>query len=385
MPRVTSKLPHIGTTIFTVITQRAQELGAINLAQGFPDYDPPELLKELLAHHAARGSHQYAPMPGVLALRERIAALFEQQYATRFDPAHEITITLGATEALFSAILALVHHDDEVILFDPSYDSYAPAVLLAGGRPVHIPLAPPEFRIDWDQVRSRVSARTRLLIINTPHNPLGRVFSASDLESLERLVEHTDMLVLADEVYEHMVFDGGRHTSLCSRPALRDRTLSVFSFGKPFHATGWRVGYAIANAELTRELRRVHQFNTFTISTPLQLAIAEFLTRAPGYYSELAPYYQAKRDRFNRALQGTALRIRPSQGTYFQLVDFSAVSSLSDNELADNLIREAGVAAIPISPFYAQPPHSTWLRFCFAKQDATLDAATSRIREFARP
>lgn len=384
MPRFTSKLPHVGTTIFTVITQRAQELGAINLAQGFPDYDPPQLLRELLAGHAGRGNHQYAPMPGVPALRERIAAAFEQRHAARFDAVNEITITLGATEALFSSILALVQRDDEVILFDPSYDSYAPAVLLAGGKPVHIALTPPMFDIDWDQVRSRITGRTRLLIVNTPHNPLGRVFGAADLDALERLVEGTDLLVLADEVYEHMVFDGGRHTSLCSRPALRDRTISVFSFGKPLHATGWRVGYAIAQAELTRELRRVHQFNTFTIATPLQLAIAEFLARAPEHSAQLSSYYQAKRDRFIRALEGTPLRIRPSEGTYFQLVDFSEMTSAADHELADQLMRTAGVAAIPITPFYAQPPHSTWLRFCFAKQEATLDEAARRIREFCR-
>lgn len=382
MPRFTSKLPHVGTTIFTVITQRAQELGAINLAQGFPDYDPPQLLKELLAEHAQRGSHQYAPMPGVPALREQIAMAFARQHAAQFDAADEITITLGATEALFSSILALVQRDDEVILFDPSYDSYAPAVLLAGGKPVHLGLSPPDFRIDWDQVRSKVTARTRLIIVNTPHNPSGSMLSDADVAALERLVHDTDILVLADEVYEHMVFDGRKHTSLCARPALRERTISVFSFGKPFHATGWRVGYAIANAELTRELRRVHQFNTFTIATPLQLAIADFLAREPAHYAQLSSYYQAKRDRFIRGLQGTPLRIRPSQGTYFQLVDFSGVSALSDNELADKLIREAGVAAIPISPFYAQPPHSTWLRFCFAKQDATLDEAVRRIRAF---
>ena len=382
MPRFTSKLPHVGTTIFTVITQRAHELGAINLAQGFPDYDPPVLLQEMLARHAARSSHQYAPMPGVPALREQIAATYEQRYRTRFDPASEITITLGATEALFSSILALVHRDEEVILFDPSYDSYAPAVLLAGGRPVHIPLARPDFHIDWDQVRAKINPRTRLIILNTPHNPVGRVFGADDLEALEGLVAHTDILVLADEVYEHMVFDGDRHTSLCARPALRDRTISVFSFGKPLHATGWRVGYAVATAELTRELRRVHQFNTFTIATPLQLAIADFLAQTPEHYAQLSDYYQGKRDRFIAGLRGTPLRITPSQGTYFQLVDFSAVSSLPDTELADNLISEAGVAAIPISPFYAQPPHSPLLRFCFAKQDATLDAAVSRIRAF---
>jgi methionine aminotransferase len=382
MPRFTSKLPAVGTTIFTVITQRAQALGAINLAQGFPDYDPPPLLQELLIEHAQRGDHQYAPMAGVPVLREQIAAAFARHYGAQFDPVDEITITLGATEALFSSILALVHPGDEVIMFDPSYDSYAPAVQLAGGIPVHIPLSAPEFTVDWDRVRSHLTPRTRLIIVNTPHNPTGSMWSFDDLAALERLVENTDILILADEVYEHMAFDGCRHVSLCTRAVLRDRTISVFSFGKPLHATGWRVGYAIATAEITRELRRVHQFNTFTIATPLQRSIADFLVRAPAHYDQLGAYYQAKRDRFIQGLQGTPLRVRPSQGTYSQLVDFREVSDLPDEALADELIRKAGVAAIPISPFYAQPPRSHWLRFCFAKQEATLDEAVSRIRAF---
>jgi methionine aminotransferase len=382
MLRIDSKLPHVGTTIFTVITQRAQALGAINLAQGFPDYDPPPLLRALLRECSREDAHQYAPMPGLPVLRERIAEMFAARYGTVFDPDEEITITLGATEALFSTVLALVQRDDEVILFDPSYDAYAPAVLLAGGRPVHVPLEPPLFQIHWDRVRRTLSKRTRLMIINTPHNPVGRVLSASDLVELEKVVADTRILLLADEVYEHMVFDGGRHLSLCARPALRERTVSVFSFGKPLQATGWRVGYAIAQAQLTRELRRVHQFNTFTIATPLQLAIAEFLARSPEHSSELAEYFQRKRDCFNRALADTPLRIVPSQGTYFQLVDFGSVTAEPDHVLADRLLREAGVAAIPISPFYEQPPHTSLLRFCFAKKEATLVKATTRLKEF---
>lgn len=382
MALLTSKLPHVGTTLFTVITQRAQELGAINLAQGFPDYEPPERLRELLAQQALHGQHQYAPMPGLPALRERIAADFERSYGVHFDPANEVTITLGATEGLFSAILALVHRDDEVVLFDPSYDSYAPAVLLAGGKPVHIPLRAPRFQIDWDEVRAKLTARTRLIIVNTPHNPVGRVFAAEDVAALEQLVERTHLLVLADEVYEHMVFDGGAHVSLCSRPALRERTVSVFSFGKPLHATGWRVGYVLAAEALTRELRRVHQFNTFTIATALQAAIAAFLEQVPEHTRRLARYFQDKRDRFNAALAGTPLRILPSQGTYFQLVDFAGITQEPDRSLAERLLVEAGVASIPISPFYAEPPPSSLLRFCFAKQDRTLDEATARLRAF---
>lgn len=383
MPRLVSKLPHVGTTIFTVITQRAQELGAINLAQGFPDYEPPARLRELLAEHAREGHHQYAPMSGLPALREHIATRFAQRHRAHFDPVSEITITLGATEGIFSAIQALVHPGDEVIVLDPCYDVYAPATLLAGGTPVHIPLKPPFFEVDWDEVRAKITARTRLIMLNTPHNPVGRVLSAADIEALERLVERTDILVLADEVYEHMVFDGAGHASLCARPALRDRTVSVFSFGKPLHATGWRVGYVIAAAELTRELRRVHQFNTFTIATPLQSAIAAFMAEQPAYTEQLTSFFQAKRDRFNAALAGTPLRIVPSQGTYFQLVDFSAISTAADRDLVERLMSEAGVASIPISPFYAEPPHVGWLRFCFAKQDATLDEAAARLRVFA--
>jgi methionine aminotransferase len=284
---------------------------------------------------------------------------------------------------VFSTIQALVHPGDEAIIFDPSYDVYGPAVLLAGGRPIHIALEPPLFAIDWDAVKARITPRTRLIIINTPHNPVGRVLGADDLLALERLVERTGLLVLADEVYEHMVFDGARHASLCARNGLRERTVSVFSFGKPLHATGWRVGYVIATADLTRELRRVHQFNTFTIATPLQSAIADFLSQTPDYSSELATYFQRKRDRFNAALANTPLHVLRSQGTYFQLVDFAAITDMPDQALADRLLVEAGVASIPISPFYADQSRLSLLRFCFAKQDQTLDMAAERLRAFA--
>jgi methionine transaminase len=374
-----SKLPHVGTTIFTTMTNRARELGAINLAQGFPDYDAPARLKDLLAYHVAAGHNQYAPMIGVAELREQIALKLGASYGRLLDAESEITITLGATEAIFSAVLALVHPGDEVILFDPSYDSYAPAVLLAGGRPVHIPLEPPKFHIDWQRVRNAVSPRTRLVILNTPHNPTATIATVSDLDLLAEILRPTPALVLADEVYEHMVFDGARHASIVAHPELYDRGVAVFSFGKTMHATGWRVGYAIASPDITREIRRVHQFNTFSIATPIQHAIADFLKRSPEHNDGLGGFYQRKRDRFLECLRNSSFSWTQASGTYFQLLDFSAISHESDVEFADLLLRDAGVASIPLSPFYATPQKLNVLRFCFAKNDSTLEEAAERL------
>lgn len=380
MPRIVSKLQHVGTTIFTVMSQRAAELGAINLAQGFPDYDPPGRLKTLAGEAIGSGRNQYAPMAGVPELKEQIAAQFARTYGVTPDPDSEITITLGATEGIFSAIAALVHPGDEVIVFDPAYDSYGPAVLLAGGRTIHVPLAAPDFHVDWGAVRASLKPRTRAIILNSPHNPTGAVWSAADYEQLADLVAGTDILVLSDEVYEYMVFDGRKPVSLCVHPRLKDRTMGFFSFGKSMHATGWRVGYAIAPAELTRELRRVHQFNTFTIATPLQYAIAEFLKTEPGHSPGLAAFYEQKRDRFLKLLAGSRFKWTPSPGTYFQLLDYSGISSESDTVFADELLVKAGVASIPVSPFYAVPPDLKVLRFCFAKTDATLEKAAEKLR-----
>lgn len=374
-----SKLPHIGTTIFTVMTNRARELGAINLAQGFPDYDPPESLKERVAHHVAAGHNQYAPMIGVAELREQISLKLKASYGRQPDAESEITITLGATEAIFSAVMALVHPGDEVILFDPCYDSYAPAVLLAGGKPVHIPLQPPEFSIDWQRVRDAVTPRLRLVMINSPHNPTGSVLTAQDLDSLAELLRPTEAMVLADEVYEHMVYDSARHASIVEHAELYARGVAVFSFGKPMHATGWRIGYAVAPAGITREIRRVHQFNTFSITAPLQYAIADFLEHEPQHGASLVEFYQRKRDLFLNYLSGSRFTWTPSAGTYFQLLDFSAYSSESDVDFADTLLRKAGVASIPVSPFYAQAPRLSVVRFCFAKNDATLRDAAQRL------
>lgn len=376
---IRSKLPHVGTTIFTVMTNRARELGAINLAQGFPDYDAPAKLKDLLAYHVAAGHNQYAPMIGTAELREQIALKLGGSYGRLLDMEQEITVTLGATEGIFSAIQALVHPGEEVILFDPSYDSYAPAVLLAGGRPVHIPLDPPRFHIDWQRVRRAVTPRTALVILNTPHNPTATVTSASDLDVLAEILRPTAAFVLADEVYEHMIYDEQRHASIVGHPELYDRGVAVFSFGKTMHATGWRVGYVAAPAGITREIRRVHQFNTFSIATPLQFAIADFLKQSPDHNSSLSAYYQGKRDRFLEYLRNSRFSWTPAAGTYFQLLDFSAISHEGDVEFADTLLRNAGVASIPVSPFYATPPKLSVLRFCFAKNDSTLEEAAERL------
>jgi methionine aminotransferase len=374
-----SKLPHVGTTIFTVMTNRARELGAVNLAQGFPDYDAPARLKDLVGYHVAAGHNQYAPMIGVAQLREQIALKLAASYGRLLDPESEVTITLGATEGIFSAISALVHPGDDVIMFDPSYDSYAPAVLLAGGRPVRIPLQPPHFRIDWQRVRDLVSPRLRMVMINTPHNPTGSVLSAADLAMLADALRHTNAMVLADEVYEHMVFDGARHASILEHPELYARGIAVFSFGKSMHATGWRIGYTVAPMDLTREIRRVHQFNTFSIATPLQHAIADFLKQEPQHSQELGKFYQRKRDYFLERLGGSKFRWTPSAGTYFQLLDFSEIATVSDTEFAETLLTKAGVASIPVSPFYETPPRLNVVRLCFAKNESTLEDAAERL------
>ncbi|HYP81448.1 MAG TPA: methionine aminotransferase, partial [Steroidobacteraceae bacterium] len=350
-----SKLPDVGTTIFTVISRRAEELGAVNLGQGFPDYPIDPLLTELVSEAMRAGFNQYAPMAGVPALQEAIATDAGARHARVIDPQREVTITLGATEAIFSAIQALVGPGDEVIVFDPAYDSYDPAVRLAGATCVHVPLLPPAFRYDWERIRSAITPRTRMLVINSPHNPACTVMSRDDLRQLAVLAQQHDLLVLSDEVYEHLVYDGITHASVLSEPGLRDRSLAVYSFGKALHATGLRVGYCIAPAPLTIELRRVHQFNTFTIATPLQHAIAAFLRARPDAYAGLPGFFAAKRALLTQGLAGSALRVLPSQGSYFTLVDYSGsrtLGALDDVEAARQLLEQGGVAAIPLTPFY---------------------------------
>ncbi len=378
-----SKLPDVGTTIFTVMSRRARELGALNLGQGFPDYDIDPRLAELVAEAMRAGFNQYAPMEGTGSLREAIATKLRLSYGLERDPQSEITVTLGATEAIYSAIQAAVGAGDEVIAFDPAYDSYEPAVRLAGARCIRIPLAQPGFRYDWDQVRSAFSARTRLVLFNSPHNPACVTASAGDLDALARIIRDRDILVLSDEVYEHVVFDGARHHSVLGHPELARRSFAVFSFGKTLHATGLRVGYCVAPPLLTRELRKVHQFNTFSIAHPLQEAIAGYLAEKPEGGRGLARFFQDKRDRLRAALAGSGFALPPAQGTYFQLLDFSALSKEGDLAFAERLLTEAGVATIPLAPFYESPTSLPFVRLCVAKKDSTLDEAARRLGGFA--
>jgi methionine aminotransferase len=378
------KLPDVGTTVFTVMSRRAAEAGAVNLGQGFPDYPIDARLAELVHQAMAEGHNQYAPMPGVPALLEQIALKLKRVYGVATDATQEITVTLGATEAIYSAIQALVGAGDEVIVFDPAYDSYDPAVRLAGARCVHIPMEPPAFRPDWGRVAELVTERTRLVIVNSPHNPACSCLQAADLDALAAIVRDRNCRVLADEVYEHMVFDGASHASVLAHPELRARSVAVYSFGKTLHATGLRIGYAVAPAALTTELRKVHQFNTFTIATCLQHAVAGYLRERPQCGADLPEYFQAKRNRLGALLEGSGLRVLRSAGSYFQLVDYSAVSTRGDVELAGALIEEAGVATIPLSVFYRDPPALRLLRLCFAKRDATLVEGARRLGDWAR-
>jgi methionine aminotransferase len=380
---LTSKLPDVGTTIFTVMSRRARELGALNLGQGFPDYDIDPRLTELVAAAMCEGHNQYAPMEGVMALREEIARKLILTYGIGIDPESQVTITLGATEAIYSGVQALVGVGDEVIIFDPSYDSYDPAVRLAGGRCIRIPLLPPDFRYDWERVHASITDRTRLVIFNSPHNPSCTAASAADLDALAAVIRGRAIHVLADEVYEHVVFDGRAHASVLAHSELRDVSIAVFSFGKALHATGIRVGYAVAPPSLARELRKVHQFNTFSIAHPLQQAIAKYLPEKPEAWRGLSAFFQAKRDRLRAALEGTGFTLPPAQGTYFQLMDYSALARTSDVAFAERVLTEARVATIPLAPFYKQPPFLTVLRLCVAKRDATLDEAAARLRTFA--
>jgi methionine aminotransferase len=380
---VTSKLPDVGTTIFTVMSRRARELDALNLGQGFPDYDIDPRLTELVAAAMRAGHNQYAPMEGLPTLRECIAAKLRASYGIAVDPETEVTVTLGATEAIYSAVQALVGPGDEAIAFDPAYDSYEPAVRLAGGRCIRLPLTQPGFRYDWERLRALLSARTRLVLFNTPHNPACTVADRHDLDELAAALAPHGTLLLSDEVYEHVVFDGARHASVLAHPALAARSIAVFSFGKTLHATGLRVGYCVAPPALTREVRKVHQFNTFSVAHPLQHAIAAYLAERPDCGDGLAAFFQAKRDRLRSALATSGFQLPPAQGTYFQLLDFSAFADGDDLAFAERLLSEARVATIPLSPFYAQPQRLPFVRLCVAKRDSTLDEAAARLNAFA--
>ncbi len=374
-----SKLPALGTTIFTQMSALAQQHQAINLSQGFPDFDGPGYLKERLAHHVGQGANQYAPMTGAAPLRAAIADKTAQIYGWRPDADTEITVTAGATEALFAAISALVRSGDEVICFDPSYDSYAPAVTLAGGVTRRIALQPPAFRVDWDAFRAQLTEKTRLVILNTPHNPSATVWQPEDFEQLWQAIAEREIYVLSDEVYEHICFALRGHAGVLAHPELRRRAIAVSSFGKTYHMTGWKIGYCIAPAALSAEVRKIHQYLTFAVNTPAQLAIADMLRDEPQHWQRLPDFYRERRDHLVRALAPSRFELLPCQGTYFLLADYSAISDMDDVAFSQWLTVHVGVAAIPLSVFCADPFPYKLIRLCFAKQDATLDAAAERL------
>lgn len=375
-----SRLPASGTSIFSVMSALAQQHGAVNLGQGFPDYAIDPQLIELVGAAMRAGHNQYALMPGVPALREAIASKVERCYGRVYDPVHEITVTAGATQAIFTSIGALAHPGDEVILFEPAYDSYIPAIRLAGATPVPVALTVPDYRIPWERVRAAVTPRTRLILINTPNNPGTSVLSASDRAELAAVTRGTDIIVISDEVYEHMVYDGAQHESLARDESLSARSVVIGSFGKTFHATGWKVGYALAPREISAEIRRVHQFTVFAVNTPIQHALAEFL-RDPTRYESLPSFFTRKRDLLRTALEATPLELLPCAGSYFQLARYDRISDLPDVEFAQWLTREIGVATIPLSAFYHDGTDHRVIRFCFAKRDETLLAAVERLRK----
>ena len=378
---ITSKLPEVGTTIFAVMSGLAQAHGAINLSQGFPDFEPAEALLDRVTHHLKSGKNQYPPMIGVPELRRAIADKLRAAGTIEADPDTEITIVSGATEALFCAIHSVVRRGDEVIIFDPAYDCYAPAVALAGGVAVHLPLTTPDYRIDWRAFQAALNRNTRLVIINTPHNPTGTILTADDLHQLSDAINDYDCYVLSDEVYEHIIFDDQPHAGVLAHKELSARSFAVFSFGKTYHATGWKIGYCVAPESLTAEFRKVHQFNTFTTVTPMQYALADFLRDHPNYPAELSAFYQQKRNKFNDLLAPSRFQLPPCHGTYFQLADYSNLSDINDKDFARELTIKHGVAVIPVSVFYKNPPPKKVIRFCFAKQDETLEKAAEILCE----
>lgn len=371
---ITSKLPNTGTSIFAVMTQLAREHDAINLSQGFPDFEVSPILIELVAKYMREGHNQYAPMPGVMALREVIAKKTYELYGAEYNPDTEITVTPGATQAIYAAITAFIRDEDEVILFEPAYDNYVPAIKLNGGTPISSKLQAPGFGINWDEVRQLVSNRTRMIIINSPHNPTGTILSADDMRELEKIVKNTGIIVLSDEVYEHIIFGGRQHESVCRYPGLAERSIVTCSFGKTFHATGWKTGYCVAPANLMKEFRKTHQFMVFCSNTPVQHALAEFL-RDSSNYEGLGPFYQTKRDFFLDAVRGSRFTFTPAGGTYFQLLDYSAISDDDEMTFAEWLTKEHKVAGVPVSPFYHKAQNNQLLRFCFAKSEQTLQKA----------
>ena len=377
---IQSRLPNVGTTIFTVMSALATEKGAVNLGQGFPDFDCDPALIDAVTEAMRNGLNQYPPMTGVPALREAIAAKVANIYGHAYDAATEITVTAGATQAILTAILCSVHPGDEVLIIEPVYDSYVPAIELAGGKPVFVQMeiGPDGYSVPWAKVAAAVTGKTRLIMINSPHNPTGSILREADIRALTDIVRNTDILIVSDEVYEHMVYDGARHESVCRHPELAARSFVISSFGKTYHVTGWKIGYVAAPAALTAEFRKVHQFNVFTVNTPVQYGIARYMVN-PAPYLDLPAFYQRKRDLFRGGLAGSRFKLLPSDGTYFQCVDYSAISSMPEADFAKWLTAEIGVAAIPVSAFYGEPRESGIVRFCFAKKDETLHSALERL------
>ncbi|HSC95213.1 MAG TPA: methionine aminotransferase [Burkholderiales bacterium] len=368
---IASKLPNVGTTIFTVMSRLAQEHNAINLSQGFPDFDCAKALLALVTKYFNAGLNQYPPMAGVMQLRERIAEKVEALYGAQYDPEHEVTVTPGATYGIFTAIATLVRPGDEVILFEPAYDSYVPSIEVNGGIPVFVQLRYPDYSIDWQRVQQAITPKTRMILINTPNNPTASVLSGEDMRMLEGMLRGTDIVVVSDEVYEHIVFDGHQHQSVARFPGLAERSFVVSSFGKTYHVTGWKMGYVLAPKELTSEFRKVHQFNVFVTNGPLQYALAEYMENKDAYLS-LAAFYQEKRDFFLQGVRASRFKPLPSRGTFFQNLAYDAISNERDMDLAIRLTKERGVASIPVSVFYRKPPDHKVLRFCFAKSEQTL-------------
>ena len=377
---IKSRLPDVGTSIFAIMSKMAAEADAINLSQGFPDFEVDRVIIDLVNQFMINGNNQYAPMPGTPALRQVIADVVEKTYSRNVNPETEITITAGATEALFAAISAFVNPGDEVIVFDPSYDSYNPSIRLNGGIPVHINLKYPDFSIDWEEVKTRITPRTRIIMINTPQNPSGAVLKETDLKTLEQLADAHDLIVLSDEVYERIIFDGRKHESVLHYPNLAQRSVAMFSFGKTFHATGWKVGYAVAPEYLMKEIRKTHQFITFAVNTPVQLALAEYM-KNPEHYKTLGSFYQQKRDYFLNGIKGSSFEPAACHGSYFQSLSYRSVSTLSDREMAIELTQKHKVASIPVSVFYNDKTDNQLLRFCFAKNEDTLDKAIEILRK----
>ena len=375
---IRSKLPKAGTTIFSIMSGLANEVGAINLSQGFPGFPVSEKLISLYHDALKAGHNQYAPMPGIFTLRECIAEKMEDLYSCMYNPDTEITITAGGTQALYTAISAFIHEGDEVIVLEPSYDSYVPAIFLAGGIPVHIPLQPPNYFIPWEEIKKLITQKTRMIIINTPQNPTGTILTAKDMLQLEKITDGTDIIILSDEVYEHIIFDGYEHQSVSRYPKLASRSMIVFSFGKTFHATGWKVGYCLGPAHLMKEFRKVHQFTVFSVNTALQHALTAYMLNKENYMG-LGEFYQEKRDYFQKLMKGSKFKILPCLGSYFQLLDYSSISKEKDTEYAIRLTKEIGVASIPVSVFYSVPHDYHLLRFCFAKENDQLEKAAERL------